>query len=104
MAANCDCLNLDGELVLENGDGTFTCTTPSAAPTCDPNDVGRGEIEEICNYATQYCNTALELLPMFMDVDTDGDPSTGEAISLGAYFHAAPARIAAPDLDEEATP
>ena len=99
-AGNCDCLNIDGDLVIINGDGTFTCNTPTETPTCDPDDEETGDMQEICNYLTQYCSTALTLIPMFLDVDTDGDPSTGEGISLGATFGATSATIVEGDAVE----
>ncbi len=92
IEGNCDCLNIDGDAIIDNGDGTYTCGTPTATPTCDPDDPDTGEMQEICNYVTQYCTTSLTLIPMFLDVDVDGD-GDGDGISLGATFGATSAVI-----------
>jgi len=103
VAEHCDCLNITGALMVPDGDGRYSCNPSMAAPTCDPDDPDTGEQQKICNAFTQYCSTWMTLMPMFVDVDLEGDISIGEALSFGMTFSAAGAGISGV-LDESYEP
>ncbi len=88
VATSCDCLNLGDDLIVGYDTPAPSCTPPQD-PTCDPDD----DMEEICSMISQYCSVAVGIIPMFLDIDLDGDPNTGQAISLGALFSATSAEI-----------
>jgi len=82
---SCDCLNLEGDLIEGIGTGAYSCG--GSDPACIPDDPETGDMQEICGTIANYCDTAVVLLPSFLDVDADED-GTGDAISLGATFGA----------------
>ena len=90
VATYCGCLGLARPLIVNEGGGSYACS--EAAPTCDPED----EIGSICSTLNQFCGSVVLLLPMFLDVDYDGD-EIGDAMSVGLRFSAVPASIVGVD-------
>lgn len=92
-AGNCGCLDVTGDLIRDTGAG-YACA-PSGTPTCDAGD----SIQSACLQLRSYCDTVVVALPMLLDIDVDDD-GTGDAISIGARFDAAHARILGVATDE----
>jgi hypothetical protein len=94
VASQCSCLGLGATPLYEqDADGQWSANCVS-----DPENVCPGQ--SLCQTvggddinASQTCNVTAVLLPQLADIDTDGDNSDYEAVSLGLQWTGVPASI-----------
>ncbi len=83
VAENCGCLDLDAPLIVDH-EAAESCTAAGENEDCDLED----DLEDACHKLAQLCEAGVTIVMGSMDIDLDGEPATGQALSVGVHFSA----------------